>query len=176
MNYQINNGQSIFDVVINTVLDLNNTYQLLQGNPAIVNIAAKPTGVVVDYSPPPITPPTVSVTPAIVVSAANFISRNNQTVYDIALQTYGGLDLTYKLIQDSGFKNINTYPLAKTPFAYNPTMITDVVFNNYLTTKGIIFNTGSINKSVPLYKVYGHEDLTEIYESEDGTNEYTPES
>ena len=73
----------------------------------------------------------------------SFNSQTNQTVIDVCMQTYGDLNQMYKLMKDSGFLNISTYPAPLTPFVFNEKLVTDSVFAGYIKTNGIIINTGS---------------------------------
>ncbi len=175
MIYKTQNNQSIFDLIINTIVNLDDTYALILANPIIKSIASVPIGVDISYIAPSFTPPSVKSTdPEIIVTSKNFYSRNNQTVYDIVLQTYGNLDLTYKLIIDSNFDNIQTYPIPTNLFIFNPQLIIDNSFSNYLKGNGIIINTRGKNTSELI--VYGDEDSINVYISEDGTEIYTPEN
>lgn len=74
---------------------------------------------------------------------SEFKSQTNQTVIDVCMQTYGDLNQMYKLIKDSGFLNISTYPPPLTPFIFNEKLVVDAVFAGYLKTNGIIINTGT---------------------------------
>ncbi len=142
LNYQTQNGQNIFDLVLNTNGNLNNTYALIQANTEIANIESVPIGIIVTYAPAPVTPPIIA-SPGIppIVSSAQFSSVANQNIYDIALQVYGDLNMTYKLIQDSNFSNLLTYPQPTTIFIFNPQLTTDAIFASYLSKNGIVINT-----------------------------------
>ncbi len=102
-----------------------------------------------------------------------FSSIANQSVYDIVLQTYGDLNFTYKLIQDSNFSNLLIYPVIETLFKFNPTQVIDNIFSNYLVNNGLIINTAS-NKSSS-YIVFSEEDEKTIFTNEDGTGYFIPE-
>ncbi len=142
MKYLTRNGQNIFDLIINTNGDFNKTYDLIIANPTIKSIEEVPIGIEVVYTPPPVTPPgvkSVKFTPP--VTEQNFYSRSNQTIYDVVLQTYGDLNLTYKLIEDSKFNNLNTYPIPTTLFKFNPQLIADSIFANYLAKNSMVLNS-----------------------------------
>ncbi len=78
----------------------------------------------------------------------NYSSQPNQTVYDICLQTYGDLNMLYKLIQDSNFSNILTQPLPGTMFTFNPKLVADNTFGNYLASNKLTITTGQPNPPV----------------------------
>jgi hypothetical protein len=146
-NYSVNSGQNIFDVVINTIQDFNSVYSLLQNN-NIPKLLSSINGLNINYVQPPVTPPIVksqAYTPVNTISY--FTSIPNQSVYDVCLQTYGDLNNTYKLIQDSGFKNISNYPLPNTSFTFDKSLQKDAIFASYLSKKGIIINTVQTQKT-----------------------------
>lgn len=140
-NYTANNEQTIFDVVINTISDLNSTYKLIISND-IPNIETKPIGYPINYTPPTPTPPTISSSNNNqFITKKYFYSVPNQSVYDVVLQTYGDLNKTYQIIKDSNFSNILSYPLPSTLFTFNPTLVSDAIFASYLSKNVILINT-----------------------------------
>ena len=143
MNYLTQNGQNIFDLVLSTNGNLNNTYALIQANPKLKNIGSVPLGVTITYTPAPVIPPIIA-SPGIppISSKATFSSIENQTVYDVTLQVYGDLNMTYKLIQDSNFSNLLTYPIPTTLFTINPQLTSDAIFADYLAKNNLVINTG----------------------------------
>ena len=142
MEYRTRNGQTIFDLTINTIQDYNGIYGLILSNPVLTNIESVPPIEVIEFTEPKITPPTVqSQQPKIEQTFQNYYSRNNQTVYDVVMQTYNDLNRTYELIEDSFFNNIQTYPVVNTLFKFNPKLIEDKSFSNYLSKNGLVINT-----------------------------------
>lgn len=142
MNYLTLYGQTIFDLTINTINDFDNVYGLILSNPVLKNIESLPVGVEIIYTPPPVTPPVInSQVPQDTITSKDYFSSNNQTVYDIVLQTYSDLDFTYKLIEDSNFSNIQTYPVPTSLFKFNPQLIANNSLINYLNKNGLIINT-----------------------------------
>lgn len=176
MNYLSLYGQTVFDLAINTIADLNSVYALIEANPLIPNIGTLPTGIEVIYTPPNPTPPIIASpnTPVNPLSVA-YSSISNQSTLDITLQTYGDLNLTYKLIKDSGFSSINSLPIQRTVFYYNPNLVNDTVFASYLLRNLLQINTYS-NALSQILSIFGEENLTTIFISEDGTSEFIPES
>ncbi len=140
-NYNVNSGQTIFDVLVNTILDLNSAYLLIKEN-NIPNILTDPLGYEIKYSEPIVVPAIINSQKVTTVQTEKyFYSIPNQSVFDIVIQTYNDLNKTYKLIQDSNFNNTLTYPVTQTLFKFNPTLATDAIFNSYLSKNGIIINT-----------------------------------
>lgn len=151
-NYNVNSGQNIFDVVINTISDLNSTYSLITEN-NIPNIETNPLGYEINYVIPTPVPPTISSNnTSLVATKKNFYSIPNQSTLDIAIQTYGDLNKTYKLLTESNFSNILLYPLPSTLFTFNPALVNDAVFASYLSKNGIIVNT--VNGKSPANTYY----------------------
>lgn len=103
----------------------------------------------------------------------NYYSKEGQSVYDICLQVYGTLDKLTKLLQDSNFPNVNTYPVSGTLFIFTPNLTSDYQFAQWLNNNKITLNTGD-----PPFGdiVFSSEDESEIFVSEDETIEFTPET
>lgn len=140
-NYNVNNGQTLFDVVLNTTTDINSIYSLLVNN-NIPNIIENPIGYSIEYIPQTPTPPTISSSKlSQVVTAKNFYSIPNQSIFDIVLQTYVDINKTYKIIKDSNFSNVLNYPVINKIFIFNPTLVNDAVTTSYLSKRGIVINT-----------------------------------
>lgn len=76
---------------------------------------------------------------------ANYSSRQNQSVYDVCLMTYTDLNLMYKLLQDSNFDNVQTYPKPETIFIFEPTLIADRQFAAYVSKSDITLGTAPVS-------------------------------
>lgn len=96
-------------------------------------------------------------------------SRNNQTVFDVVLQTYGDINLMYKLIQDSDFDNVLSYPLPLTSFNFDPKLISDNVVANFLNQNGLVIVTGDSNRSQQVPPNYLETDDGIGLQTDDGT-------
>ena len=139
--YNTRYNQSIFDVANSSVGDLESVYKLIVENPGL-SVATVPPGLTVFYTPKKIIPPPVSSTAAIVPDPTQkFFSRTNQTIYDVCMQTYGSLDMLYKLIIDSNFSNLRTLPAPGQGFIFNANLIHDEIFYNYLVKQALVINT-----------------------------------
>ena len=176
MTYQVLNGQTIYDVALATYGDVSFVYQLIQDNPMLVNIdTTPPVNLIITWNPLLVTkiPSAVASSLAIApITSEIFKSVQGMSIYDICMQVYGTLDYLYKLIQDSGFSNSQTYPLPGTSFIFNPTLAVSALFNSWLNKNNIIINTGSKGA----FTVFSNVAETVIFTSEDGSEEFTPES
>jgi hypothetical protein len=141
MIYITLNNQTIFDVVINTTNDLDNVYSLILSNSGLTNIESVSVGTQVTYEKPATIPASVNAGLPNIVLTEDYYSQNNQSVYDICLQTYGSLNLLYKLIQDSNFSSIDSYPDINTLFIFAPQKVTNKTIRNYIINQKIIFAT-----------------------------------
>lgn len=172
-SYTVNSNQSVLDVVSITLGDLGQTYALLMAN-GLYSLSASPVGLAVQYTPPSPTPVSVaSSTPPTTVTAMNYTSQANQSLFDIVQQVYGGaIDLMYQLIQDSGYSALTYYPKSGTKFTYNPTLIGDTILNGYIANNSIILATASNNSTAE----FATEDKNFIFTTEDGSESFTYEA
>ena len=142
-NYTIQYNQTFFDLLIKTTGDFDNAYGLILSNSGLTNIESAPQGLTVNYVPPTTTPvPVSSAAVQVIQTSAKYYSNNNQNVYDICNMTYGSLDLMYKLLQDSNFPDIETYPVPNNLFIFDPTKIVNNGTYNFIKSSNIIFTTG----------------------------------
>jgi hypothetical protein len=56
-----------------------------------------------------------------------YTAIDGQSIFDVALQTYGSLDYLGKLMVDSAFDNVNTSPFSGQQFSYDPDLLQDQV-------------------------------------------------
>lgn len=54
-----------------------------------------------------------------------FTAIYGQSIFDVCLNCYGGLDLLYKLIQDSGVDSVNDLPLSGQKYTYDDSLVVD---------------------------------------------------
>lgn len=174
MTYTVLNGQTIFDIALNTYGDPSYVYQLIQDNPSLVNIDTSPSpGISITWNPlliKNLPAPIASTQANTPITVGSYISRAGQNIYDICLQVYGDLSYLYKLIQDNSLSNIQSNILPGTLFNFNPTLTKNTLFSSWLNKNNIILGTDSNP-----FKVYSNETQTVIYTSEDGSVIYTPE-
>lgn len=65
----------------------------------------------------------------------NYSATNGQSNYDVALNTYGTLDLLVKLLMDSGVDNVDQTPVTGQQFIYDDELVGDQGVNqNYFQT------------------------------------------
>lgn len=90
-----------------------------------------------------------------------FPAVHGQSLYDICLNTYGTLELLYKLLQDNGIDSLNVIPYSRQPFLWDDSLVTDQGVNTkfaqsgtrYATDIGLIGSTFYTVKGTPtLYK------------------------
>ncbi len=68
-------------------------------------------------------------------------SQNGQSIYDICVQTYGSLDLLYKLIQDNNFPTVNATLQPGTTLQWDSSRVTDNSFYGYLQRNSLNIGT-----------------------------------
>jgi len=108
-DYNCQDGQTIYDVAIATYGDTSYTMKLISDNISVIpdlntEIA---TGMIVQYE---------RLAKPVIKRAKEFIAENptqlsclnSQSIFDVVIQLYGDLKFTYKLIQESGFLDIDT--------------------------------------------------------------------
>lgn len=169
MIYKVLNTPSLFDLILSVYGTLDESVQLLYDNNLNFNSIPYPEqeieyniNYVIMIPPQPVISAPVQANPII-----KYKAFYNQNIFDIALNTYGGLDYVVKLLLDNSMDwNSNYF----TTFVFDSSLIEDINVYNYGTGKGVVYVTGNI-----LIPVYGTEDGTIIYESEDGSKIYQPE-
>ena len=70
------------------------------------------------------------------MSLTTYTALEGQSIYDVCLQTYGTLDLLYKLIQDNDIDNVNRVELKGIVFTFDTSLIYDkgLYINNQSTS------------------------------------------
>jgi hypothetical protein len=130
----VQEGQSIFDVLIGTRYTFDNLYKLIQENPAVPSInysfdSHPNTKVSYDstFATPP--PPSITVIPAgQPATTATLKAVNGQTIFDVLTMTYGTFDHAIKLIQDNGIDNLNEFSVDQKAFTLDTTLIKDEIY------------------------------------------------
>lgn len=140
MQYAIKDGQNIFDVILNTVADIEKMYAFLQANPQIENInydLIDNPNVIVDYTPPLATrPPDLSVKVVNDSETATITGRDGQSLYDICLMTTNSIETIYAdLIQRNEISNINELELIDKSFNFSKNDILDIGLYEYFNKK-----------------------------------------
>lgn len=100
----------------------------------------------------------------------DFMGRYGQNLFDVCLNTYGTLEYYVKMLVDNKYDN--TLIPNNNLFIFTPNLVVDVNIFNTVTGKGVYYSTGL---STTTYKVFAEEDDKTIFESEDGSSEFTPE-
>ncbi|CAB4218271.1 hypothetical protein UFOVP1596_11 [uncultured Caudovirales phage] len=129
--YNVHDGETIFDIAINTYGSTDYVYKLIADNPVITSIDF-------DFSLYPGTillwdpdfkiiqaPDLTSADTAPASTLASYTALDGQSIFDICLQTYGDLNLLYKLMQDNKIDNTNSTMLKGSVFIFDTLLIKD---------------------------------------------------
>lgn len=110
MTITVKNGQTIFDVALIAYQDAARVCDLLEENPQIENLMSDLTGLTLNYTPAVIT--TKEVIKTVYETKPNVTIRHTQSVFDIALQYYGGAEKVFDFIKENGLESILSDPTA----------------------------------------------------------------
>lgn len=125
-----------------------------------------------------------------------FRAVSGQSILDVCLNTYGSLNLLYKLVQDNNIQDINQLVSSRQPFIYDTDLVIDSGLNQTFEDSGIkyatdVSNTGSIfysidgqpgsgspnpppsNQNDNVNSVYSQSDSTHFTSGADGTTVVT---
>ena len=67
--------------------------------------------------------------------------KHGQTIFDIALMTYGSLDYVYKIIQDNQLNNINDPIPANKILIFDKDLVLDITVYNTIQNRALIYST-----------------------------------
>lgn len=157
MNYKVLYGQNIYDVAMATYGSSEYVYKLIQDNSFVTGVDydfdANPGAVIVwDETLVIPTPPELDQNSDVDdVNTASVIATNGQSVYDLCLMTYGDLKYLYKLMQDNNIVGPNDTNLSGKKITFNPTLIVDIGFYNFLGVKKKVINTIENTKTGKAY-------------------------
>lgn len=145
----VTNQNTIWDLALQGYGTLEQVVRLVNDNSSLLpNINANTTGlpgqelgidaqyVVPIKNAQPVTNP---------VNASNtysFISRQQQNLFDIALNTYGTIESLVQLLIDNEVTEITAGSLIKS-FSFDSTLIKDINIYTNTTAKGYFFSTGT---------------------------------
>jgi hypothetical protein len=154
--YKVQYGQTIYDIALATYGALEFVYKIIQDNSFIesldydfdVNTGAE---IVWDETlAKPILPTPVESNVSTTIKT--IIATNGQSIFDLCLMTYGDLKYVFKLMQDNDIVSINGDNLSGKIINFNPTLIEDLGFYNYLMNKHKTINT--LEPTVSIGKAY----------------------
>jgi hypothetical protein len=107
----IQNNLTIYDLALQTGYTLDYIYKLIQQNDFLESVDTTPPKlktITYDNSFVPKTIPKLTVTTSNNTQTVDSLQKlEGQSIYDICLQSYGSLDLVYKLIQDNFLVNVD---------------------------------------------------------------------
>lgn len=145
-NYRTQQGQSIYDVVIGVYGSIDHFAQLLTENAELATVAYTLTDAsaidieydadVVKNKPPVIYRPSASTT----TTLRTYNGQDGQSVYDVAMMTYGSLDRLIELISDSSFGSTNNTNLGGVGFTFDSSKKADQLLQYNIDRFGIVFS------------------------------------
>ena len=164
MQYATNDGESIFDIVLKTVGNLEKTYEFILANPQISNINFSFDNVllITNYTPPTAVAPSnllgkIKIAP----TTGNVIGRDGQSVFDLCLMSTGNIGGIMQFLLDNNISNVNEDVLIGKPFTFNLDSVLDNIFYNKITTNNTVFNTGITIKTAAILQENGYYILQE---------------
>jgi hypothetical protein len=111
MNYKGTTDQSLFDIALVAFQDPSRVYELVAAG-FVENINSEVAGVNFEFTQTKITQKEVVKT--IQQKRKVVTISQDQTVFDIALQYYGGPEFVFDFITENGLENIGAEPVGKT--------------------------------------------------------------
>jgi hypothetical protein len=101
LEIKVKNGQSIYDIALFCYNDASLVYDLIAENPSIDSIGMDLTAMTLVYTPKKV----VKYEAKENADKANKLVtiKQQQSVFDLSLQYYGGIDFIYDLIQNNSF-------------------------------------------------------------------------
>lgn len=111
MELVIKDNITIYDLALQTGYTLDYIYTLIQQNTSLLNVNTTPpklTTISYDNSFVPKTVPQLTISTTKNASDYGTLQKKDgQSIYDLVLQSYGSMDLVYKLIQDNNLTNVD---------------------------------------------------------------------
>lgn len=107
MTTQGTQTQSIFDIALLAFQDPSRVYELITSG-TIDNINSEVAGVTFEFTPSKITQK--EITKTIAPKVKSVILSQDKTVFDVALQYYGGAEFVYDFIRENGLESIESDP------------------------------------------------------------------
>lgn len=145
-NYKTTQGQSIYDVVNGVYGSLDYFSQLLIENANLEAVAytlIDESAVEVEYDADVIRnkPPVIfRSTGAIATTITEYPALDGQSVYDVAMMTYGSLDKLIELLNDSSFGSTNNTNLGGVRFTFDSSRKTDQILQYNIDRFALVFS------------------------------------
>ncbi len=148
--YNIQDGETIFDVAIATYGSLEQVYKLIQENPVIENINSpldlvSHPGLSLLYDESFVSPETQEErkVPEVVQPQEQYETSEGQSIFDLALNMYGDLESVYSIIKEntSVISYINANIPAGSKLVYKKGNSDNYTLKDYLDQNNIIINT-----------------------------------
>lgn len=146
MIYQVRDGQSLFDILLNTYNSFELAGKLLLDNNLTFDYDfANASGLQLtwDETLKVSSPLTIISKPKAEPSPISYITAvEGQSIFDLVLMTYGDLNYTYKFITDNKISSINDTDLRGKTYFWNNTLNQNIQFSKWLTiNKKVIVST-----------------------------------
>lgn len=156
MQYNVKDGQNVFDVLSSIGQPIENTYAILFASGISLDDDISNGGAVINYTP-------VSETPVEVVALSvssdpvrYYSVQQGQSIFDVILNTYGSLNMVYEFIRQNNLNGVMAKDYQKV-VSYVSEDIYDGTVERHLISKNINYATytekgggsfnGSFNKS-----------------------------
>ena len=147
MQYETNDGESIFDIALKTVGSLEKTYSFILSNPQITNIDFSFDNklVATKYIPSDsISPKDILGNTTTAVTTGKITGREGQSVFDICLMSTGDIGSIAQFLLNNGISSVDEDDLLQKVFTFKLDSVKDNLFYNSIVSKKTIFNTGII--------------------------------
>jgi hypothetical protein len=147
MIYQVRDGQTLFDILLNTYNSFELAGKLLQDNGLTWDYDfANSSGLQLtwDATLKVSSPVTIISKPKAEPSPISYITAvEGQSIYDLVLMTYGDLSYVFKFITDNKISSINDTDLRGKTYFWSNTLNQNIQFLNWLTAnKKVIVSVG----------------------------------
>jgi len=144
--HRTSQGQSVYDVVMSVYGSLDYIGQLLTENSNLAAIAYTLTdepAVDIEYDADVIRnkPPVIfRTTTSEETTTQTYRAMDGQSVYDVALMTYGSLDRLIELVNDSGFGSTNNTNLGGAGFTFDSSKKADQLLEFSINKFDLVFS------------------------------------
>lgn len=165
MQIVLREGNTIYDALLKTY-GLDYAYKLIQENNIPSINSAFLSGEIINYDETfqiPKIPDVAQTSKGISSSIKSLTGKEGQSIYDLALMSYGSFDNILKLIQDSQIDSLNESEFYRKSVSYDENFIVDNIYYNKIIKAGTVINTSQGG----VIKVLGNEDVT-YFGTEDG--------
>lgn len=143
MQYETRDGQTIYDIALQTV-GLENIYSFIRANSEItdINFSFDNKNLSTTFiPPPPVSPPELMAKITVAVTTKSIIGREGQSLFDITLMTTNDLGSIVQFSRDNNISNVNQTALLGKSFTFEIDSIKDISIYNYMVQKSTVIST-----------------------------------